>query len=88
MSTGNDSTRTLQLWRKDIRESGIHLCLLTTVGMWSGMTLLQSIRDKPKSVVQIMNKANFVVLNDTLACFHKIFNHLMSTDISCLFLDR
>ena len=49
MSTGNDSTRTLQLWRKDIRESGIHLFLLTTVGMRSGITLLMSIRDKPKA---------------------------------------
>ena len=69
MSTGNDSTRTLQLWRKDNKESGIHLCLLTTAGMWSGMTLLLSIRDKPNSVVQILNKGNFVVLSDTLACF-------------------
>ena len=70
MSKGNDSTRTLELWRKGIRESGIHLCLLTTVGMCSGMTLL-SIRDKPKNVVQLLNKGNFVVLSDTLACFSK-----------------
>ena len=69
MSMGNDSTRTLQLWRKDVRESGIHLCSLTTAGMWLGMTLLLSIRDKPKSVVQILNKGNFVVLSDTLVSF-------------------
>ena len=69
MSMGNDSTRTLQLWIKDIRESGIHLCLLNTVEMWSGMTLLLSIRDKPKSIIQILNKGNFVVLSIILACF-------------------
>ena len=59
MSMGNDSTRTLKVWRKDIKESG----------MWSGMTLLLSIKDKPKSIVQILNKENFVLLNYTLACF-------------------
>ena len=47
----------------------IHLCLLTTVGMWSGMTLLLSIRGKPKRVVQILNKGNFVILSHALACF-------------------
>ena len=69
MSTGTDSTRTLQLWRKYIRENGIHLCLLATAAMWSGMTLLLGIRDKPKIVFRIQNKGNFVVLSDTLACF-------------------
>ena len=69
MSRGTDSTRTLQLWRKDIRENRIHLCFLTTAGMRSGMTLLLGIRDKPKIVVRIQNKGNFVVLSDTLSCF-------------------
>ena len=47
----------------------IHLSLLTTVGMWSGINLLLGIKDKPKSVVQIQNKGNFVVLSGTLVCF-------------------
>ena len=82
INKGNDSTRTLELWRKGIRESGIHLCLLTTVGMCSGMTLL-SIRDKPKNVVQVLNKGNFVVLSDTLACFSK---DIQSPDVLRYFL--
>ena len=47
----------IEAMEKDIKESG----------MWSGMTLLLSIKDKPKSIVQILNKENFVVLSYTLA---------------------